>query len=456
MVNDITTENMDGTFQNHIINTKTEVNTESQTHKRRAKIIPSSSDSLKLAGKRIQSGELVSFPTETVYGLGANALDPIAVTKVFEAKERPLTDPLIAHVLNIDEAMELWDLNYDNDEQNHNNTFSTEDLKKALMALTDQFWPGPLTIVSKAKMPPVPPLITAHTGQVACRSPSHPIARELIRYAGVPIAAPSANKFGHVSPTRASHVMDDLGDENVWIVDSDNIMDADTNAMSNHNQDASTSSHCCEVGVESTVARVSIHNMHMGSKGTITILRHGAISASDIKSCLTNANMSNKFEVYDNVRSTGTDVAHVAPGQTIKHYSPSIVSYIISRQRLDKITEETLNPWNDEEKELLQKAVVIDFNGLMSSASTLALAYQDLSVTGSSAEAASNVFQTLRWSETVDGAERVYFPQIKIYSEDNHESNQDNSEIQHDDALILALKDRLTRAASGIVIETLV
>ena len=186
-----------------------------------AKFVSATQTSLNECGERLRSGHLVSFPTETVYGLGCHALDPIAVQKVFTAKERPLSDPLIVHVNNAEDALNMWasstSLSYDSS-KNSSNSFVTDIEGLALAALTEAYFPGPLTIVAKACQN-MPQILMAGTGYVACRSPSHSVARTLIDAARVPIAAPSANKFGHVSPTCALHVMDDLGKEDVWIID---------------------------------------------------------------------------------------------------------------------------------------------------------------------------------------------------------------------------------------------
>ncbi len=145
------------------------------------------------AGARLRAGALVAFPTETVYGLGANALDAAAVARIFTAKGRPAYDPLIVHVAAPDEvpqvARRVPDLAY---------------------RLWERFAPGPLTLILP-KHPAVPEAVTAGKDTIAVRIPAHPVALGLIRAAGVPVAAPSANKFGHTSPTTAQHVLDDLG-----------------------------------------------------------------------------------------------------------------------------------------------------------------------------------------------------------------------------------------------------
>jgi len=304
-----------------------------------AKIISTTPQSLTLAGERLRSGHLVSFPTETVYGLGCNALDPIAVRRVFQAKERPFTDPLIVHVTRVEEALNLWRASKDssteptNTNTNHNHNHLE---RRILQTLTSTFWPGPLTVVALAS-PTVPPLLMAGTGYVACRSPSHPIARALIESSGgIPIAAPSANKFGHVSPTKARHVMDDLGGEDVWILDPD--LEADGSVEGGV---------CCDVGVESTVVKIEMMAEGEGVKdgvvGKVVLLRHGAVSSNDILECLRqtscddnddgSGSLADHLEVIAKPQTTGTAVKHVAPGQTIRHYSPNLPSYMITSKR---------------------------------------------------------------------------------------------------------------------------
>ncbi len=135
----------------------------------------------------------MAFPTETVYGLGANALDARAVARIFEAKGRPSTSPLIVHVACIEMAREL-----------------AAEWPATAEVLARRYWPGPLTLVVR-KQPAVPDIVTAGLGTVGLRVPSHPIALELIRQSGVPIAAPSANRFSQISPTTAGHVREGLG-----------------------------------------------------------------------------------------------------------------------------------------------------------------------------------------------------------------------------------------------------
>jgi len=160
-----------------------------------------SPETIARAAALLREGRLVAFPTETVYGLGANALDPAAVARVFEAKGRPDWNPLIVHVPDADAARSLaarWPVAADR--------------------LAERFWPGPLTLVVP-KRPNVPDAVTAGLGAVALRVPAHPVALAILRAAGVPVAAPSANRSGGISPTTAEHVRKSLGDRVDLIVD---------------------------------------------------------------------------------------------------------------------------------------------------------------------------------------------------------------------------------------------
>jgi L-threonylcarbamoyladenylate synthase len=393
---------------------------------------------LEKCGERLRQGGLVSFPTETVYGLGCNALDESAIIKVFEAKERPLTDPLITHVTDNKVAFDLWAA----DMGDETNDPSMEG--KALRALCERFWPGPLTLVAKAA-PSVPPILMANTGFCACRSPQHPISIGLINAAKVPIAAPSANKFGHVSPTRSHHVWHDLQYEDVWIVKEEN-----EETPSSSSDEAS----CCQVGVESSVAKVEMTSG--GEKGRITLLRQGAVSLRDIEECLEKAGLDGNFEVLAlTKKATDETVANVAPGQTIRHYSPDIPSFILSHSLCDN---SVVSPSEADEK-YLGKSVLIDFGRRLEAWKALCLAYRDLSEAGDSAEATKGVFETLRWAEQIQGADRILFPEIADEDEYQELLNKENKSnpisVGAPDALSLALKDRLTRAASGVVIDSL-
>ncbi|MFO8021923.1 MAG: L-threonylcarbamoyladenylate synthase, partial [Perlabentimonas sp.] len=157
---------------------------------------------LEIAAKYIQEGNLVAFPTETVYGLGANALNPLAVAKIFELKERPSFDPLIIHIANLHQLEKL---------------VLTQD--ERVYKLAEKFWPGPLTMVLP-KSNIVPDIVTSGLSTVGIRMPNNDIALELISKSGCPVAAPSANKFGRISPTTPAHVKKQLPNVD-YILDGD-------------------------------------------------------------------------------------------------------------------------------------------------------------------------------------------------------------------------------------------
>jgi L-threonylcarbamoyladenylate synthase len=211
----------------------------------------------------LRAGGVVAFPTETVYGLGALAFDVRAVTRIYEIKGRPRFDPLIVHVL--DDAMLAR---------------VAAEFPPAAQALADRFWPGGLTIVLR-KTSEVPSLVTAGLTTVAVRMPSHPIARSLLAAVGEPLAAPSANPFGSLSPTRAAHVSEGLGEH------VDLILDGGSS----------------EAGVESTI---------VAFQPEPSLLRPGAIAAESIE------------DVTGPLVRVGSGGAEPirAPGQVAQHYAP--------------------------------------------------------------------------------------------------------------------------------------
>lgn len=224
-------------------------------------------DLIREASDIIRGGGLVAFPTETVYGLGANALDRNAVEKIFAAKGRPSNDPLIVHLSSFDEVERV---------ASHVPSIAHE--------LAAAFWPGPLTMILP-KQPGVPDSVTSGLKTVAVRVPSHPIALALIRASGVPIAAPSANRFGHTSPTTAVHVLDDLDGRIDMILDGG----------------ATT------VGVESTVLDVNVTPP--------MILRPGGVSREALEKILGPVSVRNNLKTDD-------ESPQVSPGLLGKHYTP--------------------------------------------------------------------------------------------------------------------------------------
>lgn len=313
-------------------------------------------------------------------------MNPDAVNLIFKAKQRPLTDPVIVHVLDFEQAKPLINI--------------SEKLMKCYKFLTDVFWPGPLTIVTRANMEIIPENITAKTGFVGIRSPKHIVARELIRVAERPIAAPSANRFGHVSPTKAQHVYDDLNECGIEIL----ILD---------------STYSCEIGIESTVAKLEELNDDI----YLTILRRGGISQQQLFNSL--EKYTDKVILNTQFKKVGNDdsIGQEAPGQLITHYAPDIPAYLY-KETVEVIEKSSGN---------LQDAVIVDFKGLIRWAKEICLEYYDLSEKGDISEAANNLFDVLRKCEKVKNAKFVLLPNV--------------SDIEDEHAL--ALFDRVFRAASG-------
>jgi L-threonylcarbamoyladenylate synthase len=221
---------------------------------------------IQIAAQKILDGGLVAFPTETVYGLGANALDGDAVNRIFAAKGRPFSDPLIVHIYSLDQlnqvAIRIPDLAY---------------------RLAEKFWSGPLTLVLQ-RNESITPAVSAGLDTVALRMPSHPVALALLRSANVPIAAPSANLFSRPSPTTAPHVLDDLKDRVDIILDGGRV----------------------HIGVESTVLDLTV--------SPPTVLRAGGTTVEELRLMIPNVVMRNAY--------LSEDESAAAPGMMMKHYSP--------------------------------------------------------------------------------------------------------------------------------------
>lgn len=266
----------------------------------------------------IKSGGLVAFPTETVYGLGANGLDEEAVKNIFIAKGRPQDNPLILHVANVKQIVPL-----------------VESIPETAQRLMKRFWPGPLTILFK-RSNLVPYSITAGLDTVAIRMPNHPIALELIRASGVPLAAPSANTSGKPSPTLASHVMEDLNGKVHIILDGGRT----------------------GIGVESTVLDLS------GDRPLI--LRPGGVTIEELREELP------QVEEDPSLIREDKDIVPKSPGQKYKHYAPKAEMYLFvgSVDNIVKIIDEYANRYislgkkvgimaTEETKDQYQKGIVI-------------------------------------------------------------------------------------------------
>lgn len=305
-----------------------------------AEILTDSENDIACAGALLRAGELVAVPTETVYGLAANAFLEKSVRAIFAAKNRPFIDPLIVHVATFAQAAEIADTSH-----------------PFVKKLADAFWPGPLTLILP-KTARVPDIVTAGEPTVAVRMPSHPLMKKIIVAAGVPLAAPSANPFGYVSPTSARHVQDSLGEKIGWIVDGGT----------------------CDCGVESTIVFVA---------DAPRLLRPGVISREQIEAVLgvpVAPEKGHLEKIADDEKS-----AQLAPGMLKKHYSPRVPVFLFENGTLP----------SDE-----------NFSGTFSDAARVAVVFQrepsvaprfpenfkifTLSKNGDQREVARNIFSVLR------------------------------------------------------------
>ena len=225
-----------------------------------------STQEIQHAASLLQQGDVVALPTETVYGLAGNALDLVAVNKIFEVKNRPLIDPLIVHIADLEQLNKLANPH------------------PMLEKLAEAFWPGALTLILP-KTTKVPDLVTAGQPTVAIRMPSHPLFREVLKVSGLALAAPSANPFGYLSPSCAQHVQDSLGQKIPYVLDGGP----------------------CSIGIESTILDLS--------NKTPTVLRPGPITTDQLSTVL-------GVPVALKSKQVPEGEACTAPGLLKQHYSP--------------------------------------------------------------------------------------------------------------------------------------
>jgi L-threonylcarbamoyladenylate synthase len=259
-------------------------------------IYPVNKKNLELAAAAIRRGELAVFPTETVYGLGGDAFNPSALAKIFEAKARPRFDPLIIHIADFASLENIADL-----------SLLEKSVREKISRLTASLWPGPLTLILP-KQPSVPDLATSGLATAAVRFPSHPAAQCLIRLSTGAVAAPSANRFGCLSPTQAEHVAEQLGDKVDIILDGGRT----------------------SVGVESTVLDLS--------SGAPRILRPGGISREQIEALIGPLEAPPSMPLVpatgnSNTAQPDSDVI-VSPGQLKSHYAPSVPLTVHRREEM--------------------------------------------------------------------------------------------------------------------------
>lgn len=281
---------------------------------------------ISLAKKLLEQGKLVGIPTETVYGLAANALDAEAVTQIFVVKERPKFDPLIVHIASVDQAEKY-----------------VKALPEKAVELARHFWPGPLTLVLP-KRSNIPDIVTSGLDSVGIRCPDHKLTRQLLTILPFPLAAPSANPFGYVSPTTAAHVNHQLGEKIPYILDGGP----------------------CRIGLESTI---------IGFENNIpTLYRRGGISEDQIVSLI--------GSVSSRLQSSNP----IAPGQLDSHYAPIRKFYLGDIELLKK-------DFSSEKTGILR---------FMSTNKTKDKHELILSPSGNLEEAASNLFASLRKLDQMD------------------------------------------------------
>lgn len=237
-----------------------------------------SNEAINRAVALLEDGEIVALPTETVYGLGANALDADAVAKVFAAKERPSFDPLIIHLGSREQIHEVCDL--------------SPELDKVVQQLMQEFWPGALTMVLPKK-DVIPDIVTSGMPTVAVRMSGHPVMKEICKVFGKPIAAPSANRFGRISPTSASAVMKELGGKIPLIIDGG----------------------ACNDGLESTIIRVEVGE----KRPQLHLLRAGPVVKEQLQ------------KIGKVIRKKKPRDVSEAPGQLESHYAPAVPLYIFEK-----------------------------------------------------------------------------------------------------------------------------
>ncbi len=343
-------------------------------HTKEIKINPNSIDNALAAqaGEILATGGIVAFPTETVYGLGANALDEKAVKKIFIAKGRPSDNPLIVHIADMQEVAPL-----------------VAHIPEKAKLLMQHFWPGPISIIMK-KSDKIPNCVSAGLETVAIRMPSNPVAREIIRAAGVPVAAPSANTSGKPSPTEARHVREDMLGKIDMIADGGS----------------------CDVGLESTVIDMTAP--------IPTVLRPGGITLDMLEAVL--------GKVCAGKGSATQDEAPKSPGMKYKHYAPK--------------AELTILEYKTDCTEVLKKQISQDKKnglrvGILADNKDYAICGADVLLPGGNdAETyAANLFDALRTFDA-EGAQKIYAP------------------LTWQEPIMVAVRNRIYKAAAGRVIET--
>ena len=363
-------------------------------------------DNIKLCAEYINKGGIVGMPTETVYGLAANAFNVEACYKIFEYKGRPLTDPLIVHVSSIEMAKKIIIMN--------------QEIEPIFNLLIKNFWPGPLTIVLKANLNLLSNKILAGNDTVGIRFPVNPIANKLIEYSGVPIAAPSANKFSHISPVNPYHVFEDFKEFPVKILNG------------------GVSKYC----MESTVMKICYEEKKL------LIFRLGAVSPDDLKRVLDTDEQFKNYKIEcltKKLKVTTEDLRKIkeqkskdnsltinqdAPGQFLKHYSPKLQTYLYSGEDLKDFVEEI---------KINNKMIFIDYKEIMKNKflgkyEIKEKNFLELAKDGNPNTVMQNFYNSLHEAEKKEGMKYIIIIDLEKYMDDNSHK--------------LTLLDRIWKAAA--------
>jgi L-threonylcarbamoyladenylate synthase len=346
-----------------------------------AKVLQPTPENLRLLGEALRQGELVAMPTETVYGLAGNAFDENAVTKIFSVKERPVFDPLIVHVPR--SAHELASLEKLGVVDASGMSAESRRLAELLMSA---LWPGPLTLILP-RGPRVPDLVTSGLPTVGVRMPRHPFAEALIEAAGVPLAAPSANRFGRISPTTSGAVLEELGDRIGWVLEGG----------------------AADVGVESTI---------IGFDEGVVLYRSGGIPREVIEK-LTGARLRATSGV--GISAPGMLECHYAPGKPLFVLPAPVMSLRELPVGAPEVGHLGLLIWKGDEKAAAKH---------LSELSGCSVTARALSARGDMGEAARRFFAELRFLDSTDA--------LALYAEP----------APSEEGLGHAIADRLRRASA--------
>ena len=344
----------------------------------------------------LKNNKIIAFPTETVYGLGGNAFSKDVINDIYKVKERPSQDPLIVHIDKIERIIE-WEL-----------TDITNVEFEIVKTFSKEFSPGPFTMILKSSKK-VPSNVTGNTGYIGIRIPNNHLALKLIGESNLPIAAPSANKFGHISPTRKEHVYNEFKDQQILnypigIIDNEYIP---------------------EIGIESTIIKFDFE------KNNIKILRPGLVTKYDLLYFIENRKYN--FKLVDNVKYKGLNDNLESSGELIKHYAPNCDTILIKSSRKVEI----------EDLPIKNNFSIIDVN-------YLALNIKNI----------SNYYKNLGKTDELNNLTKFYYNELRLF-ETLNKNIQTNilylvCDSRSKDLKYNCLIDRMVRSASGNIINILI